>query len=137
SDFGGAIYITSVPAVRIETSRFENNRVNRDVQFSLAVNNKGMGGAIASIDSSLFIYDTIFKNNQAQVSKAGGSPPTGSAGGGGDIYVKNGSLEMSRSTSQNAVAGFPKPQIDPVAEKSSYFTGDGGSILVHGEEGIG
>ena len=89
-----------------------------------------MGGAVAVLESSILVTNCLFRSNVAQVSKNGGNPTDGSAGGGGDVYLRNGTLSAFDSRFKNSVAGFPvSPRIDM---ESKEFTGDGGSMLIHG-----
>jgi hypothetical protein len=134
-EFGGAIYLDSVANAKISVSQFENNKAEFDT--SVQAYDKGMGGAIASIESALAVSDCCFYENQALVASEDGqsAPPKGSAGGGGDIYLKDGSLNLSQCFSTGARAGFKIENTqsqDPVD-----FTGDGGAILVHGQSKTG
>lgn len=143
-DFGGAIYVSNMPAVTILSCRFQGNKVVR-VATAEDQYDRGMGGAVATIESSLEIQDCSFINNAAQV--IGGIdpgtleylvPPLGCAGGGGDVYSTNGALVMNRCRSSGAVAGVPRDDLMYGAPADARrFTGDGGSILVHGRDTVG
>jgi Concanavalin A-like lectin/glucanases superfamily/Immunoglobulin domain len=131
-DFGGAIYLSAATDVQISASRFTNNKAEHMPQG--VVYDRGMGGAIASIESSLAVSNSVFSDNSALVASGDYPPPAGSAGGGGDIYVRNGSFSIVHSRSANAVAGYAVDPTDPGdGSGSAYFTGDGGAILVHGQ----
>jgi hypothetical protein len=134
NDYGGAIYLSEVGRASIDTSELQDNSVHY-LTYIPNDYQKGMGGAIASLQSFLELRDSSFMGNTAQVSAGGSKPQPGSAGGGGDLYVHNGSIEWTRSRSVNASAGFPLPrEVDPDptgGNTPEYFTGDGGSLLAH------
>lgn len=133
SEFGGAVYMKSVTSARIDTCEFLDNKVDYNDGGQPEVFDRGMGGAIATFQSALTVTNVILERNLAQVSNGGGVPTGGNAGGGGDVYLNRGALTMSRSRSSGAQAGFPRLRVDP-SDETTYFTGDGGSVLVHGEE---
>jgi hypothetical protein len=142
-DFGGAIYLSEVSDIFIACCEFETNTVNCPTSSGNQYD-RGMGGAIASIESKLEIQDCSFHQNSAQVFGIDPAtqehilPPLGSAGGGGDIYARNRSLTITGCRSENAVAGFPMPApIQGAPTQGEYFTGDGGSVLIHGETDVG
>lgn len=130
--FGGAIYFSVVTDGAITTSEFEGNQVQRvEVENNQYTN--CMGGAVACLDSTIRIDDCSFTRNSARLL---GSvfplqrPPLGSAGGGGDLYIKTSELHLTKCRLGSSVAGFPLAKADPPSG-STYFDGDGGSVLVH------
>jgi hypothetical protein len=136
-DFGGAIYLSSASDVQINACKFETNKAEY-ITMGGAVCDRGMGGAIASIESSLTVSNSVFTENRALVAGSGEiAPPLGSAGGGGDIYVTNGVFRIFSSRSADAVAGFEKDATYNSPTIPAYLTGDGGSILVHGHKDSG
>jgi hypothetical protein len=137
-EFGGAVYLSSVANATIACCQFDGNTAEYIVDGTDPVCDRGMGGAVASLESTLVVEESAFSNNKALVVSLGTpaqQPPVGSAGGGGDAYVKKGAFKLLTSRSSSAVAGFPRPFTDPDhingANTPEYFTGDGGSILVH------
>lgn len=127
--FGGAVFLNSASDAKIDTCQFSGNRAEF-YDGGNAVCDKGMGGAIASKESTLEVAHCVFSANSARVTTGGDTPAAGSAGGGGDLYMKNGTLRFLNCISTGAKAGRPKP---PGDLNPNQFTGDGGSILVHGE----
>jgi hypothetical protein len=137
ADFGGAIYLSSVEDGAIWCCQFDGNQVTR-VEVDINQYAKGMGGAVSSFDSTLDVEHCSFTNDSAQVARSLSPalpPPHGSVAGGGDVYTKNGSLTIARSRFSRSRAGFPMPtdtDVDPPGgNHPEFFTGDGGSILVH------
>lgn len=128
NDFGGGLYFDRCPNVSVHDCVFADNLASHDAGNSV-VYDKGMGGAIALITSSVTVADCSFENNKAMVTSAGQLPPLGSAGGGGDIYSKKSALWVLNTTLKRSVAGK-----EPIAGalNADQFTGDGGSILIHG-----
>ena len=135
--WGGAVYLRGATNAWFEGCEFIGNKVDYD-DYGTATYHMGMGGAIAARQSTLTVTNCLFKNNLAQVSNRnnpGKVPTGGSAGGGGDIYLRQGDLTLLNSCLQNATAGIPRDAepVDPDKPKE-YFTGDGGSLLIHGEK---
>lgn len=129
NDFGGGLYFERCPNVSVHDSVFTDNLAEHDAGSSV-VCDKGMGGAIAMITSGVTVADCSFENNKAMVTSGGQLPALGSAGGGGDIYSKSSTLRVLESTLVDSVAGV---KLDPPENyEPDDFTGDGGSILVHG-----
>src|SRR5581483_6343926 len=109
---GGAVSLGTMSDVTIDTSQFKNNLARHDDGGSPDIS-AGMGGAIASFSSTLTVQDSLFTSNRADVVHGNGIPTPGSAGGGGDIYILNGSFNMRHSRLVDAVAGAFKSRIDP------------------------
>ena len=134
TDYGGAVSISYLTDVCLDTCRFKNNLCEYDDKGEVCYTH-GMGGAVASFFSTATITNCVFEQNTARVVDGGGVPTLGSAGGGGDIYQRQGDLRLYRIRSSGATAGYPIPStLVPVDIGSSYFTGDGGSLLVHGQD---
>jgi len=132
-DFGGAVCLLKTSSVLIKGCEFKGNEVDYD-DGGVKTFDKGMGGAIAALYSTLTVTNCLFDGNSAQVSDGnGGVPKDGSAGGGGDIYLRQGDLTLLKSQLFNARAGFIIVPKNPT-KNEVYFTGDGGSLLVHGEK---
>lgn len=137
-DFGGAVCISDGEAKMRECIFFSNGADHN--AGNARVDDKGMGGAIAIVREyhpiasvSLSITNCVFSNNFAQVRNGAEKPVEGSAGGGGDIYVKDANLRIITMRSEDAKAGFKIGEIFYHKGISEKLTGDGGSILVHGE----
>lgn len=129
TEFGGAVCLSLSSNVVMTCCIASNNIVDFD-DGGRAVYDRGMGGAVAVLESSLLVTNCLFQTNVAQVTKGGNIPTAGSAGGGGDIYLREGSLCLIDSSFRHSRAGF---EIEGSAEiGKDEFTGDGGSILVHG-----
>lgn len=130
NEFGGAVYFALCSSARVNLCIFEQNKAEHN-DGGAVVWNRGMGGAIASVDSAVEIRDSDFIGNTALVTRSGGTPTLGSAGGGGDIYAKSTSFTALASRFTDSLAGYSRDPFDP-GGAPRYFTGDGGSILVHG-----
>ena len=129
TEFGGAVCLSLSSNVVMTCCIASNNIVDFD-DGGRAVYDRGMGGAVAVLESSLFVTNCLFRSNVAQVTCNGGIPTSKSAGGGGDVYLKNGSFLAVDCKFHDSTAGFT---INPAVEiETERFTGDGGSILVHG-----
>lgn len=129
TEFGGAVCLSLSSNVVMTCCIASNNIVDFD-DGGRAVYDRGMGGAVAVLESSLFVTNCLFRSNVAQVTNNGGIPTLKSAGGGGDVYLRNGTFLAFDSQFKDSVAGFP---VEPkVAIEKEEFTGDGGSLLVHG-----
>jgi hypothetical protein len=131
-DFGGGVYLQSVAAATINGCVLTKNAADHDAGETWCYD-MGMGGGVASILSTLTVTNCLFQQNFAQVTKAGGVPKGGNAGGGGDIYLDRGTLKLLNCRSDGARAGVAQRQVNP-PDDSTYFTGDGGAILVHGRK---
>ncbi len=129
SDYGGAVSLNRQSAALLDTCKFLNNLCEYDDQGEVRFTH-GMGGAVASFFSALTVTNCMFNGNTARTVRNTSYPTIGSAGGGGDIYLRHGNLVLVSSASESATAGIEVPvQTKP---NSDYFTGDGGSLLVHG-----
>ena len=134
TELGGAVFSRYMSDIIFDTCVFKNNLCEYD-DGGNACFTKGMGGAIASICSTMTITNCILEQNAARVVKAGGNPTSGSAGGGGDIYNYFGTLKLIMSVSKGAKAGYAKEALPLTpSDSKTYFTGDGGSLLVHGDK---
>ena len=131
TEFGGAVCLSLSSNVVMTCCIASNNIVDFD-DGGRAVYDRGMGGAVAVLESSLFVTNCLFRSNVAQVTKNGGLPTDGSAGGGGDIYVRSGTLSAQKSSFTDSRAGTVR-EADVDFGNAVYFTGDGGAILFHGE----
>jgi hypothetical protein len=131
-DCGGGVYFNTFTDVMISGCVFYKNKADHDDGGS-AVYWKGMGGGVASLHSTLTVTNCLFQQNVAQVANGGTAHTPNSAGGGGDIYVQRGELLLVDSEMEDAVAGFTIAA--PADLETKDFTGDGGSILVHGTAG--
>ncbi len=132
--YGGAVSMHNVANATFDTCYFNNNLCEYDDR-GVADYTHGMGGAVAAFNSSLTATNCVFNGNIARVVHNGGRPALGSAGGGGDIYLQKGTLRLGKFRSQNAVAGFAmSPAVLRPEDSKTYFTGDGGSILIHGQK---
>ena len=131
TEFGGAVCLSLSSNVVMTGCIASNNIVDFDDGGSV-VFDRGMGGAVAVLESDLFVTNCLFRSNVAQVTNNGGVPTDGSAGGGGDIYVRSGTLSALHSRFLESTAGC---EILPVVTlpRDYYFTGDGGSVLSHGK----
>lgn len=132
ADFeGGALHFSGFEDAVVEECRFDGNRARHET--SVAAYDVGVGGAIAVIESSLTVTNCSFGSLTGNVAEVvgidGGLPPLGSAGGGGDIYSEKSTLRIFNSLFENSLAGKYRIEGNWASE---YFTGDGGSILVHG-----
>ena len=134
TEFGGAVCLSLSSNVVMSCCIASNNIVDFDDR-GRAVYDRGMGGAVAVLESDLFVTNCLFRSNVAQVTKGGFDPSPGSSGGGGDVYVRNGMLTCLDSLFSDSRAGFEKEAyLSQNIKEKDYFSGDGGSILVHGEE---
>ena len=129
SEFGGALCLSLSSNIVLSCCIASNNVVDFDDDGKV-VYDRGMGGAIAAIESALLITNCLFDSNAAQVSHDGHAPTEKSAGRGGDIYLLRSSLALKQSSLRNSRAGVAIPA--SVNATSETMTGDGGSILVHG-----
>ena len=131
-NYGGAVYLEEVDGMALHASRVDQNIVNCPLGSGVS-SSLGMGGGLASFDSNVAVSDCLFGSflgNEAKVTKNGTSRPEfGSAGGGGDIYQSRGTLKINYSTFKGAIAGC---YILPGDRNPEDFTGDGGSLLIHG-----
>jgi len=131
TEFGGAVCLSLSSNVVMTCCIASNNIVDFD-DGGRAVYDRGMGGAVAVLESSLFVTNCLFRSNVAQVTRNEGLPTDGSAGGGGDVYVRNGTLSALHSRFRESTAGYAiLPAV--TLPRDYYFTGDGGSILSHGK----
>ncbi len=131
--FGGAAAFRQVANATFDTCLLNNNLCEYD-DGGIVCYTQGMGGAVAVFSSTVTVSNSVFNANIARVVYCGDRPTFGSAGGGGDIYLQRGNLRVNRSQSQYATAGFAIRALafSPESGKTN-FTGDGGSILVHGQ----
>ena len=130
-DYGGAIYMNNATNTLIQNTELKQNTVDHDDNGSV-VDTKGMGGAVALFTSDLMITNCNFYKNLAQTyNHSGNKMTTNSAAGGGDIYHNRGRLIIYKSSFFESIAGFEVPTLN---HEAGGFTGDGGSILVHGEK---
>ena len=129
TEFGGAVCLSFSSNIVMTCCIASNNVVDYDDR-GRAIFDRGMGGAVAVLESSLLVTNSLFQSNVAQVTNNGGTPTLGSAGGGGDVYLQEGEFISTACRFKDSSAGFPIEA--SISIEKDGFTGDGGSILVHG-----
>ncbi len=144
SPIGGAVNLLDVANGKINTCLFDGNIAEFHDNGTPTLT-KGFGGAVATGKSSagnadLAIVDCLFGqitgNKALTTSTPGGIFTTGSASGGGDIYLNQGRLSICFSQFQKSRAGKTMPASSTYVnlKQINKFTGDGGSIAVHGNQ---
>jgi len=140
---GGAIDLVDAQNAKISVCLFDGNTAEFH-DSGTPTQTKGFGGAIAAKQTAggsadVTVEDCIFggsAGNKAITSASGGASPsftTGSASGGGDIYQSKGTLTLRFCEISDSVAGIPMTVGGYNDTKQmDEFTGDGGSIAVHG-----
>ena len=134
TEFGGAVCLSLSSNIVMTCCVASNNVVDYDDRGRIAYD-RGMGGAVAVLESDLFITNCFFRSNVAQVTNGGSDPSPGSSGGGGDIFIRDGMVDCLSSKFSGSRAGAVKqPFLSSDIQPVNYFTGDGGAILVHGTQ---
>ena len=136
TDFGGAVLLENSTNIVFNSCIAVSNLVSFPDQGRV-VYDHGMGGAIAVMESTCLVTNGVFDSNAAEVQWLGGHT-AGSAGGGGDLYLREGKLDVVGGLFSNSRAGMKIRSSSELGNhylSGTYFSGDGGSLLVHGKNG--